>query len=390
VGKVLFISHDASRTGAPILLLTFLKWFKANTNIPFSILLRNGGELESEFADLAPTKVLNIKTSENRTFLERVLFNLSLGSGASLLHRNHVKKSLLSNDIHLVYSNTITNGSALEMLKELNCSVITHVHELESWIQRSGFDNFERVRQYTTHFIAASGAVKDNLTDNHQIPEHKIDVVHAFTTTSHRELNKQQETRHKICAQLGIPEQAKIICASGTTEWRKGTDLFSQLARSVHRCNLNTPIYFLWVGGEQSGEYFDELQYDTKKLGLDKYVLFLGRKTNPQDYFAACDIFALMSREDPYPLVCLEAASLGKPIICFDGAGGEKEFVEDDCGFVVPYLDVEEMAAKIVDLLTSPDRYQCFSKRAQQKVYDLHRVEVAGAQILQIIKKFLQ
>ena len=40
--------------------------------------------------------------------------------------------------------------------------------------------------------------------------------------------------------------------------------------------------------------------------------------------------------EDPYTLVCLEAAALEKPYVCFEGAGGSPEFVEEDCGFVVP------------------------------------------------------
>jgi glycosyltransferase involved in cell wall biosynthesis len=60
-------------------------------------------------------------------------------------------------------------------------------------------------------------------------------------------------------------------------------------------------------------------------------------------YFAAFDVFALVSREDPFPVVCLEAASLGKPIVCFNSSDGEKEFVENDCGFVVPDLDIEIM-----------------------------------------------
>ena len=47
--KVLFVSHDASRTGAPILLLNFLKWLKENTEISFITLLKQGGVLEPEF-----------------------------------------------------------------------------------------------------------------------------------------------------------------------------------------------------------------------------------------------------------------------------------------------------------------------------------------------------
>jgi hypothetical protein len=38
--------------------------------------------------------------------------------------------------------------------------------------------------------------------------------------------------------------------------------------------------------------------------------------------------------------VCLEAAALGKPIICFGDAGGMPEFIEEVCELVVPYLDI--------------------------------------------------
>ena len=58
------------------------------------------------------------------------------------------------------------------------------------------------------------------------------------------------------------------------------------------------------------------------------------------DYFSIFDVFALMFREDPFPLVCLEAALLEKPNLCFARAGGASELVESDSGFVVPYLDL--------------------------------------------------
>ena len=39
--RVLFISHDAYRTGAPMVLLHFIRWFKENTDVPFEILLND-------------------------------------------------------------------------------------------------------------------------------------------------------------------------------------------------------------------------------------------------------------------------------------------------------------------------------------------------------------
>jgi hypothetical protein len=46
--SVLFISHDAFRAGATIILINFLRWFKKNTDIPFHVLICNRGEMETE------------------------------------------------------------------------------------------------------------------------------------------------------------------------------------------------------------------------------------------------------------------------------------------------------------------------------------------------------
>ncbi len=56
--KVLFIrGHEASRTGALLVLLNFLRWLRGNSDVDFEILLRQGGELLGDFQALAPTSV---------------------------------------------------------------------------------------------------------------------------------------------------------------------------------------------------------------------------------------------------------------------------------------------------------------------------------------------
>jgi glycosyltransferase involved in cell wall biosynthesis len=388
--KVLFISHDTSRTGAPIVLLHFLKWFKAHTDIPFQILLRNNGELAPEFAALAPVSILNNNPFNQIELFEKVYRNFGMQKINKKVYLSNLKKQLVRDNIALIYSNTITNNEVLEGLASLNCPVISHVHELESWIQRTGLENFKWLQNHTQHYIAVAEAVKNNLVFNHKIPEDRVDTVHEFIPTQPPNLNIQPQVRQRICQQLNIPSEALIVGASGTTDWRKGPDLFIQLARAVYQRSLDTPVYFLWVGGESQGIRFFELWHDVKNVGLEKYIHFLGMQSNPLDYFAAFDVFALMSREDPFPLVCLEAASLGKPIICFDGAGGEKEFVENDCGFVVPYLDIEAMASKVTALLKFPELRQQLGIRAAQKVRERHDLEVVAPKIVEIIKRFLQ
>ena len=64
----------------------------------------------------------------------------------------------------------------------------------------------------------------------------------------------------------------------------------------------------------------------------------------------AADLLALTSREDPCPLVNMEAMESGLPVVAFDGAGGAPE-VLGDAGVCVPYLDVAAMAAAVRELL---------------------------------------
>src|ERR1700704_1052659 len=41
--RVLFIGHEATRTGAPLMLLHLLRWLRDNTDIDFDLLIRSDG-----------------------------------------------------------------------------------------------------------------------------------------------------------------------------------------------------------------------------------------------------------------------------------------------------------------------------------------------------------
>jgi glycosyltransferase involved in cell wall biosynthesis len=87
--------------------------------------------------------------------------------------------------------------------------------------------------------------------------------------------------------------------------------------------------------------------------------------------------------------VCLEAAALAKPIVCFAGAGGMPEFVEEDCGFVVPYLDLTAMADSIVSLLDSSESRTTLGAAARRKVTERHDINRTAPRILEIMERTL-
>jgi hypothetical protein len=149
--KVLFISHDAHRTGAPILLLELLTWLKANSDLQLEVLLGVDGELRPAFEALSPVLIWN-------------------DSAANQNRADHVDRLVArfrQANVGLIYSNTITNGDILARLSELQCPVICHVHELGFWItHRVERQSLEQVQRLTSHYIAVSEAVRRNLLDS--------------------------------------------------------------------------------------------------------------------------------------------------------------------------------------------------------------------------------
>ena len=193
---------------------------------------------------------------------------------------------------------------------------------------------------------------------------------------------------------MQLPEDAFIVGACGTVSFYKGIDIFIQLARAILRRMGDKPVCFIWVGdvrtGDVEGEVFRRMvRRDISKLGLDRFVRITGSVPDPEDYFCLFDVFTLTSRVDAFPLVVLEAAQAGKPVICFDGAGGAKEFVADDCGFAAPYLDIDAMADKVIELLSSEEKRGRCGRNARERVLRERNVSVAAPQILKVIERYL-
>jgi glycosyltransferase involved in cell wall biosynthesis len=80
----------------------------------------------------------------------------------------------------------------------------------------------------------------------------------------------------------------------------------------------------------------------------------------------------------------LEGRCFSNPIVCFDAAGGAKELVERDCGFVMPYLDMDAMAEKVVVLLESPELRNEMGRRAANKTHERHDISVVAPRILRV------
>ena len=335
--KILFISHDASRTGAPLVLLHLLKWLNKNIkNIQLDVLLINGGTIASDFKKESTNTYVFSESHKPLKFSQVIAKKIFSKLGIKQKEKKVLFfENVASNNYDLIYANSIVSLPVAVNIKK-NCQsskLLVHVHELNTIIKMviPAFSNYIK---YVDKYIAVSNQVKENLVVNWEINTNTIDVTYPFSLFKFNKSN--------------IFKESKIftVGASGNAHWRKGDDLFIQVASYVHKNYPTAKIKFNWVGNTINNKFIIEADID--KLGLNEMVSFVGEQTNPINMYKNFDVFLLTSREDPFPLVCIEAAYLKKPIICFEKASGTAEVINEGGGFVVPYLDIVAMGEKIM------------------------------------------
>jgi glycosyltransferase involved in cell wall biosynthesis/predicted HAD superfamily hydrolase len=348
--SIIFVSHEASQTGAPAVLLSLMQWIKDNTGINFSIIVGASGAWNYKFEAMAPTFFMDA------------------------YHHHEMDKELqrfCGSHVKTVYINTIASALFAEHLQFLQAEFITHVHEMENVFQIFQ-PHVEVLKQICTKYVAVSQGSIDAIQKRFDLSQIELKYLKPFIDKKRPAVEPVPKLTSK-----------KAIFGCGAVEMRKGFDLFC-IAASILKARGRNDFQFYWIGSDTNKDLV--ASEVIAQHGVEDVVEFLGIQDYPRDYFSWGDFFLLPSREDPYPLVCMEAAECDMPVICFDEqAGGMHSFVEGDAGAVVPYLDTDAMADAIIQMLDDEPKRKAFGRAAHRKVIDRHYVDVIAPQILDFL-----
>lgn len=380
--RILFLCHSASRNGATILLLHLVQWLKSHSDWEMEVLINGNGPLVPAFQEVARTTVLRGSHS-----LTKVLSSPSGNAIRAVLDRCLISTLLHGRSFDLIYANTAATSPQLAALRRRG-RVLWHIHEM-GYALRLILDRIpvSPLLDTVTRFVAVSHSVEQVLTEELSVHPDRIDMVHGFVPMP--DLAQLRATRQRTRRELGWPEDAFVVGGCGAPGWRKGTDLFVQVANRLLRGPAGERMRFLWVGGAPRDREFLEYAHDVAKLGLGNRCRIIPTTPDVTAYYCAMDAFALTSREDPFPLVALEAAAHGIPTICFASAGGAPEFTSGGAGIAVPYLDTEQFALALSALHATPLRRESMGQHAQMKVRERHSIETQGPKLLNCIERCL-
>ncbi len=333
---ILMVSHSTSLTGAPLLLCDVAARLD-RSKYDLRFIVPDDGPLRERFQRIGPTVVEPLYPKERKYWREIKRFS----------HRLSVLRDLKPD---LVYCNTIHPAKWLAYARFLGIPTLTHVHELSMGFSTLGRVEHAMVRNYSRHFIAVSEAVRNFLTHTIGI---QSDLIHTVKLGIDPERTCPTGNPSAVRSRLGL-EGTFVVGIVGRITFMKGSDLFLHLATEVKsKLSPAVPVKFLVVATTEDREFMGTFNRLLGAYGLQRDVIVIEDERDVADYYQAMDIYVSCAREDPFPLVILEAMAASLPVVAF-AVGGIPEQVTPECGALVTPLDVDQMVAEVLRFVENP------------------------------------
>ncbi|GAB7388782.1 glycosyltransferase family 4 protein [Bacillaceae bacterium] len=157
---------------------------------------------------------------------------------------------------------------------------------------------------------------------------------------------------------------------------KNGVEYALQALKHLKKKDLLSNVKTILIG---EGPEYDFLFRYVKENKLDEHVYFLGAINHQKVhlYYQACDIVLLPSTksddvEEATSLSMLEGMSCGKPVVA-SNIGGLKEIIIDGYnGLLFEDKNIEELASKIIELITNNNLYSMISIQSRQYIIKNH------------------
>ncbi len=354
---VLIVSHEASRTGAPILALNVAQKLSARYNVT-SLCLR-GGDILDDFCAVSENVInANLRSMESRSY-------------AKLIKRLCAKRAYA-----FAVVNAIDSHAVLRLLKEQGVSSVVLLHEFASYTRKK--TAFHEAIRWADETVFSTRLTLENALDGstdfipnvHILPQGKCRVPGSATSSAAHSLE-----RHLLSNALrpaGECDDSFVVLGAGTVEIRKGVDLFLETATRVLRAPGGEKVRFAWIGDGYAPErdlaYSAYLRDQLRRAAIEDRVTLLPPTSEIEFAYELSNALLLPSRLDPLPNVAIDAMFRGMPVLCFDKASGIADLLRPaglESACIAEYIDTSALAEKVLRLANSSEFYDEVSRKTR-------------------------
>lgn len=310
-----------------------------STNIPYEEINRYGGRVI-----LVPPyqKLFKYQKKLNEIFKsEKYLIVHSHINTLSIFPLRIAKKNRIP--VRIAHSHSTTNKS--EWKKNIIKNFLKHFSKI-----------------YATNFFACSELAGRYLFGNKTYNNNKVIIIKNAIELDKYTFNEKKRKEKRT--ELGISNNTFVIGNVGRFVEQKNHEYLIDIFSEIHKKYQNSILVL--VG---QGPLIEKIRAKVKKYNLEKFVLFLGQRSDVNELYQAFDIFVLPSLYEGLGMVLIEAQISGLPCVC------SKEIPEEVKGInEFKFVDLRDAtnvwADYILDLKNNTNRIS-YKEEFTRKGYDI-------------------
>ncbi|MES0268327.1 glycosyltransferase [Citrobacter sedlakii] len=177
-----------------------------------------------------------------------------------------------------------------------------------------------------------------------------------------------QEFRDNKRKELKLKEDDVLLLAVGRLTEAKN---YKNMLEALQKVIALKTVHLAIIG---TGPDEQELISYAEKIGVSKYIHWLGIRFDVKEWMSAMDLYIMSSSWEGMPLVICEAMSCEGLVVATD-CGGIKEII-GDAGYIVPTNNPDALSEKILsalDLTTSKRR--CLVTAARERIEEKYSLD---------------
>lgn len=336
--RVAFIDQQGDAAGGAERSLAILLGALPPDIEPHVVLFCDGAYADSLRAGNMPVTIVEMPDAFMRTTRERPVS----GVAAVPLAIRAVARTLRAIGADVAYTNTIkAHAVALPAAKIVGIRSVVHLRDILHGAGRAAVRTViaacSRERIAISHAVGAAFGLAET-----QVIPNPLQL----------ESYDQLPTRYAARAQLGIPGHVRLVSLIGRINRWKGHDRFLRIAAALDR----TDVHFAIVGAPlfRDADFVEELRAFAERADLTRRVHFVPWLDDVRVAYAATDVNANCSDDEPFGRTIIEAAACGVPSVAFAGGGTSEALVDGETGRLVPRADETTFGRALAAYLDDP------------------------------------
>lgn len=392
--KILFVAQNFQTGGIQKSLLNILKMLSNDDNYDIDVFVFGKGYLIDEVPNniniiygkrilqLISTPFSEVKKEGNilDIFLRVISIFIVRLVGSKKFYRYLFKKNYIEKeyDIAISYFNDVPNNYFNQGTNQMVSECI-NANKKIAWIHTDPIvSNFDKDICKETYkdfdkIVCVSDACSEKFKKFLPIYAKKVFTVYnVFPSDEIKKLSVKDSYIKDF-------DTIKLITVARMDNNTKRIDKILEVIKNITDEGIDN-FHWYFVGDGPDLQY-NKLYAD--KLGINKYIDFLGEKNNPYPFIKESDLFVLASAYEGYPMVVGESLILETPVLTTNYAAAREQIIDGINGIIVDN-DLTALYENLKNILLNPNKINKMKDYCINQKHDFN--ELAYNQILSVLE----